>query len=526
MNNVDMFGNRHPPTRAKAPDVGFLVTNQLNMMYMLSAGLVMPPSGFGGKYYSDTLECFPGWIPLFVDKPPKMAIEHATKEAGHLKPCIVEVSLAGLSGPTMSLGSTGPRELCFPDQFEDNDRVLLVPAPLPTSSIVSIVFQSVNHKQACLNDARDYSNVPIKDFNYRTKITLFAGKSDLPWPPGRGPEERSVPLQCPLAAGGVMAMLLLLANQGLMSVRACRVAFDPNDGETRATGNLPALAGLQSWVWQGEAIVPPSMDPDPEKALHDDSQATLLWGAVARLMEWRSAGRPGTAEDLMIDFLSNAIPDLDPHLKPGVIELRDSLVSLTGLADVSASELFDRHDTPLARALILFLLRGDCADLFGYESNRLTEEDWLVSAILFGVRDGWMKLPRRLRVGRKLSDAVSHRIASLSHRMAGTELDLGAIPDRVQPLRELFGDGSAWQAAEKSAALILARLQKWDCVHTRIVLGPGKYTLTVRGGSTHIELPGEPRVSPHIDPERFFDLLTRSRLDHVTEDKVRKTLPC
>ena len=73
--------------------------------------------------------------------------------------------------------------------------------------------------------------------------------------------------------------------------------------------------------------------------------------------------------------------------------------------------------------------------------------------------------------------------------------------------------------------MALARLQKWDCVHTRINLRPGEYKLTVKGGSTQIELPGEPRISPEIDLERFFDFLASTRLDHFDEAQVRKSLP-
>ena len=259
--------------------------------------------------------------------------------------------------------------------------------------------------------------------------------------------------------------------------------------------------------------------------LQNASQATIFWKVVERLVEWRNAGKTGSTEVLIVEFLSQAIPDLDPQLKAGASELRDTLVSLTGLGDATASELFVRHDTSLARALTLFFLRRDCADLFDYESDLLAEQDWLAAAILFGVRDGWMSLPLRFRAGRKLSNAVSYRMARLSHRIAGTGLLLGDAPPRVQPLREVFGDVSAWKRADKRAALALARSQKWNCVHTEIKLGPGEYKLTVRGSSTLIELPGEPQISPEIDTGRFFDLLGRTRLDHVSEAKVRKLLP-
>ena len=319
-----------------------------------------------------------------------------------------------------------------------------------------------------------------------------------------------------------MAMLLLFANLGERAVHACRVAFDPDEGAS--ANDHPILAGLNVWIREGSVLPSTGFEVDGID-LQNKSQTTLFWQAVDRLVRWRNAGKSGNTEDLLIEFLSESISGLDPRFRTDVSKLRDTLVSLTGLGDATASELFDRHDTPLAHALTLFFLRRDCADLFDYESDLLAEQDWLAAAILFGVRDGWMSLPLRLRAGRKLSNAVSHRMARLSHWIAGSGLELGMVPPRVHPLREVFGDGSTWRRAEKSAALALARLQKWNCVHTRINLGPGEYKLTVRGGSTLIELPGEPRISPEIDTGRFFEMLGRTRLDHDSEVEVRKSLP-
>ena len=258
--------------------------------------------------------------------------------------------------------------------------------------------------------------------------------------------------------------------------------------------------------------------------LRNQSQARLFWGAVDRLVEWRNAGGAGSAENVLIEHLAMAAESLGPRLQAGVRKLHDTLESLTGLADATPGELFERHDTPMAHAMTLFFLRRDCADLFDYASDRLAEPDWLAAAILFGVRDGWLNLPLRLRGGRELSDAVSHRMASLAHRMAGTGLDLGEAPARVNPLRELFGDGSTWRSREKSAAQELARTQRWDCVHTRINLGTGEYRLVVKGGSAYIEMSGEPRISPEVDQDRFFELLAGSRLDPRVEAEVRKKL--
>ena len=526
MATADLFTSTDCPPPAKAPGSALLVTNHLNLMYMLAAGLVMPPDGFGDKYYRDTLADFPGWIPLFVDKAPRNAIETATSEAAHLRPVVAELGLSPLSGPVMAIGEGGvPRELRFPDQLDGTERAILVPAPLPTSRIVSIIFRSVDEKRACEGDAADFGNVALTDFKCRTSKALFTKAPNTSWPPTDGPAERAVSLQVPLAAGGVMAMQIQFGNLGEQAVRACRHAFDPDDDSGPCENEHPVLTGLRAWVREGTVSVPAPGEAETDRAgLQNKSQAMVFWEAVERLAAWRDGGMAGSAEDMLIDILDAASARLDPRLQAGIRKLHETLVSLTGLPDTTISELFERHDTPLAHAMTLFLLRRDCADLVGFRGDRLSEMDRLAAAILFGVRDGWMNLPLRLRGGRSLSDAVSHRMARLSHRIAGTGLDLGEAPPRVRPLRELFGDGSTWRSREKSAAQALAKARKWDCVHTRISLGAGEYRLVVKAGSTYIEVPGEPRISPAVDLERFFESLARARLDYATEAKIRKEL--
>ena len=516
------------PAPVKAPESGLLVTNHLNLMYMLAAGLVMPPAGFGGKYYRDPLDCFPGWIPLFLEKAPKAAVELSTAEAAHLKPIIVRIGLTGIAGRVIAMDDHGVRELSFPDQLDGTERALLVPAPLPTSRIEAITYSSVADRQACEADAKELGNVPLADFNSRSKSNkaLFTKAPDIPWPPGEGPVERAVPLQRPLAAGGVMAMLHLFGNLGDRAVRACRDAFDPDDGSTRPVEDHPILAGLGFWIREGTAPLPPPVDADSDRvALQRRFQARLFWEAVERLVKWREEGCAGGSEEVILDHLAKAVTNLDPRLQAGARKLHDTLESLTGLGDATASELFGRHDTALAHALTLLFLRRDGADLFDYRADRLGEADWLAAGVLFGIRDGWLGLPLRLRACPGLADAVSHRMAQMSHRLAGSGFELGDPPERARPLRERFGDGSAWRAAEKAAALELARMEKWDCVHTRIQLGPGEYRLTVKGGSTFIEVPGEPRITPEVDPVRFFELLADARLDPGAEaKKVRAKL--
>ena len=69
---------------SEAPREGLLATNHLNLLFMLSIGMVPAPGGFGKKYYRDPLGTYPGWVPLFTRKVFGPAIELAKEEADDL----------------------------------------------------------------------------------------------------------------------------------------------------------------------------------------------------------------------------------------------------------------------------------------------------------------------------------------------------------------------------------------------------------------------------------------------------------
>ena len=211
---------------------------------------------------------------------------------------------------------------------------------------------------------------------------------------------------------------------------------------------------------------------------------------------------------------------LEVRLRQHVVELRETLESLTGLADLTASDLFDRFRTPFPRAMSLLFLRSTCADLLAFEHDALTSEDRVAAALLFGARAGWLALPLSLRGGKAASAAVSHRMAALSHRLTDTGFELGPAPGRPKSLAELFaGD---WNARQRDAAVELARRQKWaDCLQTRVKLGVGDYVLKVGRGGTEIVFPGDVRgIETGVDRSRFTALLAATAIGPEHEAAV------
>lgn len=520
--------NGAPPAGA-TPERGRLVTNHLNLMYMLAAGLLLPKSGFGEKYYRDTLDVCPGWLPLFTGPVSRAAVDHSIAEAGHLVPCQVVVSLRDCAGPVIVPTPEGVEKRHWPREV-GGAPLVFVPAPLPVSAIEAILFPSRDDLKACKAGALDYGNVPLADFETRAAGGDFKRVSGPAWPPPHVPPERVARVEAAQAAGGMLAMLQLLANRDAgevlkggdpLGVTAVRAAFDP-PADPPPSLSATVAAWLTAWMQAGASpgragAVLPGVDPGGVRR--------LFWGAVDALAAQAGAGGVDDANARLLDHLDRESPDLDERLRNHVVELRETLDSLTGLADLTASDLFVRFKTPLPRALSLLFLRSTCADLLAFEHEALNDEDRLAAALLFGARAGWLGLPLSLRGGKAASAAVSHRMAALSHRLTDSGFGLGPSPARPKLLAERFaGD---WNARHQKAAVELARAEQWtDCLRTRVRLGPGDYELTVGRGGAEIVFPGDARaIETEVDRPRFSKRLAGGIIDPEHEAKVAEMLP-
>ena len=371
--------------------------------------------------------------------------------------------------------------------------------------------------------------MPLADFETRVDRKRFAGRAGQAWPPAHVPPERVAPLAAAQAAGGMLAMLRMLANRNAgevleggepLDLVACRAAFDAE--ASPPPGLSPTVAaGLTDWMQTGPSPArPPAALPGSDQG----DARRLFWGVVDTLAEQAGTTGADDANADLLDYLDRESTGLDDRLRKHVVELRETLDSLTGLADLTASDLLDRFRTPLPRALSLLFLRSTCADLLAFEHEALTTEDRLAAALLFGARAGWLALPLPLRGGAAASAAVSHRMAALSHRLADTGFELGPAPARPKSLAEAFA--GPWNARRRNAAVSLARTQKWtDCLQTRVRLGTGDYLLKVGRGGTEIVFPGEARaVETDVDRPRFSTRLAAASIDPEHETAVLEML--
>lgn len=513
--STDLFGSEASVVADGKPARWLFATNQRNLLYMLAAGVVMSPKGFGEKYYDDSLRIFPGWVPLFLDGVPSAPIEQSVSERNHLMPCLMEFDLTSLVGKVMAIGGDGmAREVNLPDAIDGTEQVLLIPAPFPVSKLKSIIFESRDDKVRCEADAQDFGNVPLSLFKREVAPRLFSSKSDLAWPPEKIQlADHDMPMDGPFAAGGMMAMLFQIANLGDISTSSCRLAFDDEDSIAETISD-PMISILGAWERRGRS-------PD-----NGDVLQSLFWGAVDKIVAWRSSQSSQSALDVLLGHLESAGEQLDDRMKLALSKLAKDLRALAGFSDSTVTELFERHPKSFSRVMTLFFLREECAELLEFRHPLLNETDYVAASILFAARDGWLGLPLELRDHPGLQDAVSHRMAAMAHRMIKTGIEFGAPPTRPTPLRELFLPGSrGWTKAQEKAALMLARDCKWDCIQTRVSLGNGDYKLNVDGKGMHILIAGEAKaVETEVDGGQFFAHLEREFLASKLDRKVRDLL--
>lgn len=183
--SYELFGSAPRVTKHLARK-WYLVTNQRNLFFMLAAGLIMPPAGFGKKYYQDTLACAPGWIVLFPDRAPREAVQFSVQERSHLLPCLLETDLASITGEIHVITAEGYLSRAhLPDELQGDEQALLVPAPLPITLITTILHRSKEERSACESDAKDFTNVPLESIKRSVSAKPFSGAS-APWIAARG----------------------------------------------------------------------------------------------------------------------------------------------------------------------------------------------------------------------------------------------------------------------------------------------------------------------------------------------------
>jgi hypothetical protein len=310
-----------------------------------------------------------------------------------------------------------------------------------------------------------------------------------------------------------MGLLLNMNSCDDLSILAGRLAFDP-DISLPELASHPVIAAMGVWFKKGEVDT-------------GDVSQKLFWDIVGRVAASKYAIEQTNAIDVAVNYLETMPSDqFDDKTRSYGERLAADLRAILGLADNTISEIFERHPKPVSRAMTLFVLREKIEDLLEFSNPQLTEADYILAAILFAAREGWIGLSKDLREFPGLGLAVSHRIAQMSHRLSGTQIYFSNPPSKPETLfRLLSSDSGPLSKSQNDAALYVARKMKWDCIETRIKLGKGDYQLEVTSSGIQLKLDGDINaVVTGVMQGKFKDYLCNSVIPAKLDRKVREIL--
>lgn len=496
-------------TKPKPPSQWLFVTNHMNLCYILSAGLIMSPSGFR-KYYQDALSIAPGWIPIYADGVPQEALDIATRERKTLRPCVMVLDLSSLgNGRVKGVNSKGDLVDVDIERAQDGEfRAIYIGSPLPLNIVKAITFRTKEDLSVFTEVVSSVNNVPTKKYNIKVVKKNFKINNkftDIPYPDINAVCD--APPNKIQAIGGITAMLANIADIGNLAMETYKYALEPH-GAASPSLDDPRLNSLGAW-YRGDI-----------EELEKSKSVKLFWIVIDALAESQTDARSNEymerIQDLLLEF---ADADSNELLKALV---RD-LFRVSGFADQTLTEVFEKHNTPSSRALALLFSGIQTTEFFKFEHPLFSEHEKIFTAILFGARDGWQALPLSIRDIPNLEDYVSYQMARFSHDKLNSGLELAAPPARPVSVRELLtpDKDKGWSSRQKKAVLLVARKNKWDCLETHIKLPKGDYPIKIDGSGVHIVLQRDVTVDTKVRQNEFFEKLGAEGISKRLESEVR-----
>lgn len=501
----------------KPATTGRFVTNNMNMAYMLGSGLIMPPAGFGGKYYKDTLELVHGWVPVFIKNISTDALAYVVQEQPQsLYPCYVELDLNELEGTVWSYGQTQWRQIKLQDGLDGTEELLLLPAPLPLNLVKNFIVFANREKADAFKEALNaYDNVTLGTLKTTTKKAEFEKKKTLPWPldmpPDSALQSLSMPLSSVNAIGGAVSALAILSQSNSLARNAYQMIAGRKSLEEEP-GYRKFLQAIGTWT-----CVPSN------NAVSRDVFALLVQYLYERI------GNPDYANVLdiilahFVEITEMVFPD-----KPGAKESAQDFIQLikmnAQMPKDKVENLLRQYDKPLQQTFLGFIFYHDLKELLEKEYVPLQPERMAELVLLMGLRTGWLGLDSISKQQQDCHIFVPYLMALLAHRFAKTDMKLPEI--KAPLLLSEYFSGEKWTARQQRAAVYLAKQQQWNCVSTRIRLGKGDYRLNVGAAGVDILLDGEVKaVQTEVDMEKFNAAFSRMHIMAPSQEiELRKLL--
>ncbi|NMG17792.1 hypothetical protein [Aromatoleum bremense] len=309
-------------------------------------------------------------------------------------------------------------------------------------------------------------------------------------------------------------MLYHGANRSELGVEVFQLITESAPNADCTSIQDPILAELPNWLNGGGV------------SEHSNTPARLYWGAMDALVAAQEEKHSSQPVDAVLEYLDAQLSQLtDEKYRSRLERLIADMRGFLGLGGGTITELFERNKGSLSRPLLLFCLREHCVNLLEFSHPLLSDAEYLLAGILFGVRDGWLRLPCLIR-NQALSAYVMYHMSNVAHLKQGDVLSLPETPS-PQPLRSLFPyETDEWHKNQTNAALEIAKGSKWrDCIEMIVASADGSPLDEPKQENGKFIFPGETTSTIEIRHQAFLNRIGEwPPIDAELESKIRVSL--
>ena len=370
----------------------FVPTNTENLKMIIAQGLISSPDGFK-KYYSDVFELIIGYIPIFKNQIQQEVLTYVVSEDNDLVPTIIEIDLKKIVGSVKKIENNRLVEVEL-DNRESED-ILFIQAPLPLSVVSTIIFKSKEDKNTFEEDSKLYSNVVLAELKLSSTVaeqklfkTNMLSENLIDDFKKLEIVDIEVDYQNIYAYGGLLLNLFYFSKNGNLSNQ-----------------NYQLFCSLEEENQKEDIAV-----YDYFKVF-DTNPSNLK-----KKMDYGLISIAINSKDFKEDILNFLESDIwDERSKKRTKELANKLKLFESNIKKTVSEQFSEAKTSLEKILLMLFLREDSESLMDYTLELFTEEDYLNFAMMFGIRDKFIKIPKELREFNGLQNFVSQKMAEYAH---------------------------------------------------------------------------------------------------------------
>ena len=455
-------------------DRWFIPTNTENLKMIIAQGLISNSDGFK-KYYSDVLELTQGYIPIFKNEIGQEILTYVVSEVNGLTPALIEIDLKKIVGIDV--------------KSAESEDMLFVQAPLPLSVISTLIFKSKADKESFEEESKLYSNVVLADLKLSSTVAeqkLFkqntlAGDLVSSLKSLELSETDEVDYNRVYAYGGLLLNLFYFAKNGNRS-NALYQLFSNLDKESEKQ-DIDVYDYFKAFD---------SSDTNIKKKMD--------YGLINIAIE---------SKDFKEDVLDFLLSDIwDERSAKRTKELANKLKLFESNMDKTVSEQFEEAKTALEKTLLMLFLREDSDSLMDYTLDVFTEDDYLNFAMMFGVRDKFIKIPKELREFSGLQNFVSLKMAEYAHSSIESNVKFKSLPKSLT-LMDMLNKNSLKKR-------LLKELKVEQCVQTVM---PNREYSSKNGVNTYI---GFIEPTYKILDDEYFKAMSKKRIGKKEYNKFSK----